>query len=171
MNKLNDIKSISTKMLIILWVMIILNPVFHILLWLFGTFTPNEEFCTTLLVDSSNPSIPVLIISSLSLSVSTLIIWETIKLFKLYSIGEMFTIKNVERYKNLANYLIMYVFVSYFESILISVYLSYTIDDTTISVTFEGIDIALLVVGVIIKIIAKVMSKATEIHEEQLFTI
>jgi len=98
---------------------------------------------------------------------ATLITWQLIKLFKLYKDGFVFTKKNADQYTKISYCILIYVLFRFIESMVFSWF--YSPNGFTFSI--EDIDVALIVMSVIVRLVAKVMHEANELYEEQSMTI
>jgi len=179
MSKLNSVTSLSNKVLMVLWFVIFANPITHAFFWFSGTLYPSENIIfeiddpsnsLTLALDTGT-SWAGYLTSNITILVTTLITWQLIKLFRLYSQGCIFTERNTQQYRKVANLLVFYVLSRFVEGLLLSWVFSTGNDDFYVSVIIEDIDIALLLTSLMINIIAKVMHEAKELQEEQSMTI
>ena len=98
---------------------------------------------------------------------------QLIKLFKNYEKGHVFTIDNVQSYKNLAYSLFAWVIAGFFYDALISLVLSFNNPPghRLIAISFESPEFVALITGAILLIISYVMQEAHKLSDENKFTI
>jgi hypothetical protein len=177
MSNINSIRRLSNKVLIILWIGLFLNPLVFTILWFYSAFNSRDEhFFNDLFLDNELPlsiaqAISGYLVLNITIFISMLIIWQLIKLFRLYREGDVFTAGNISCYKNTANLMILYVVMGYLEEIMLGVVLSYGQDDAAFGVSASDSDLTLLISGIIIRVIAKVMVEAKNLQDEQSLTI
>ncbi|UTT85191.1 DUF2975 domain-containing protein [Vibrio pelagius] len=171
MSSLNSVASLSNKVLISLWLIIFLNPISHAFLWFYGAFGGNDGVILTVNGEqdyfSNEGYIYGYFISNITMVAATLITWQLIKLFKLYKDGFVFTNKNADQYTKISYCILIYVLFRFIESMVFSWF--YSPNGFTFSI--EDIDVALIVMSVIVRLVAKVMHEANELYEEQSMTI
>ncbi|OLQ95204.1 hypothetical protein BIY21_07095 [Vibrio ponticus] len=177
MNNLDGIRTLSQRLLICLWMVLIINPLFNAFLWFNTAFSDGSgDFIMPLAHDIDLPmttgsALVGFLVTNLAVIVSSLMIWQLIKLFRLYREGQIFTVDNVTCYKQLGNYLILFVVVSIFDGLLMGPALSFQQEEMDFYFEISDGDLMLLGTAVIIRLIAKVMSEAKGLHEEQALTI
>lgn len=177
MNNIDGIRSLSQRLLVCLWLVLILNPLFNAFIW-FNTVLSdgNGEFITQLPFDAQFPLetssiILGFLVTNITVLIVSLMLWQLIKLFRLYRSGLIFTLANVACYKNIANYLILFVVAGILDGLLLGPALTFQNEDIDFYFDISDGDIMLLVTAIIIRLIAKVMSEAKGLLEEQALTI
>lgn len=177
MNNLQSIRTLSNRLLTVLWAVLIINPIFTLIMWFGGVYIPNNEFIYSEfsfpieLPLSAEQSIMGYLVINLTVIVASLITWQLIKLFQRYSQGEIFTLNNIHHYKTIGNLAIIYVFVDFLEGLLLGPALTYGQQEMSFAFDIADSDITLLISGIIIRLIAQVMIEAKELHDEQSLTI
>lgn len=177
MDNLSGIRKISQRLLICLWAVLIINPVFNAVMWFGAVFDVNNEFFMAdfpyyleLPLDIG-PTLLGFAVSNITVVVASMIVWQLITLFRLYRDGKIFAMDNVNCYHNIANYIILYVFAGFAVGLLMGPALTYNLEETTVSFGLTDSDITLLIIGIMIRLIAKVMREAKGLYDEQTLTI
>ncbi|MGF1727018.1 DUF2975 domain-containing protein [Photobacterium nomapromontoriensis] len=177
MDNLQSIRTLSNRLLIGLWAVLIINPIFTATMWFSSVYTPNNEFFYSdfsfpvELPLSTGHAIVGYLVINLTVIVASLITWQLIKLFQLYSQGEIFTLNNINHYRAIGNLMILYVLVGCLDGLLLGPALTYGQEEMSFCFDIADSDIALLVSGAIIRLIAKVMTEAKGLYDEQSLTI
>ncbi|OLQ87974.1 hypothetical protein BIY22_07290 [Vibrio panuliri] len=177
MNNLDGIRTLSQRLLICLWVALIINPIFNAFLWLNTAFSDGSgDFVAQFNHDIPLPltttsAILGFAVSNITVLIASLMLWQLIQLFRLYRDGMIFTLENVKCFKQTANLLILFVLASIFDGLLMGPALTFQAEEMSFFFDVSDGDLMLLVTAVIIRLIAKVMSEAKGLHEEQALTI
>ncbi|MUH96218.1 DUF2975 domain-containing protein [Aliivibrio fischeri] len=176
MNNLNNIQSFSSKLLIVFGFALFALPLMDTALWFAATLFNSQSFQSTFPIEVTLPlsfsrSMLGYLPSMLPTLLTCAILWQLILLFRLYKKGQVFTLENTIRYRKIANILIMMPFVQVLSDILLSIALSYTEDNVEGSFNISDSEISVFVIGLIVRVIAKVMEEASLIREEQELTI
>ena len=103
--------------------------------------------------------------------IGVLITWQLIKLFQLYSLGNVFTTKNIAIYHKIANLMILFVIMTFVEELLFGLVLTLGQETISFGINISDSNLALLIAGIIIRLIAKVMAEAKCLHDEHSLTI
>ena len=171
MQNSSSVASLSNKVLMVLWFILFFNPLSNAFLWFLGASGDSDSFKLTVNGEegffNGSEQITSYLISNITILGMTLITWQLIKLFKLYKDGQVFTERNVKQYINISKCIILYVVFRALESFLFS--LLYMPDGFVFGI--EDFDVALIVTGVIVRLIAKVMHEAKGLYDEQSMTI
>jgi len=111
----------------------------------------------------------LLILGSAELVPSLLIYLLLFKLFGLYQRGLVFTVENIQCIKNVGTVLLGWLILKLFYPLLVSLTLRFTGASDTLSIYMSvGSDeLRYLLIGLVIYVIAWVMSEATSLHQEQ----
>jgi len=111
----------------------------------------------------------LLILGSAELVPSLLIYLLLFKLFGLYQRGLVFTVENIQCIKNVGTVLLGWLVLKLFYPLLVSLTLRFTGASDTLSIYMSvGSDeLRYLLIGLVIYVIAWVMSEATSLHQEQ----
>ena len=147
------------------------------IMWFGSVYVPSNELLYSEFpfpVDlplSGDKAIMGYFVINLTVIVASLITWQLIKLFQRYSRGEIFTLNNIHHYRTIGNLIIVYVIVGCLDGLLLGPVLTYSHEDLSFSFGIEDNDIALLISGVIIRLITQVMIQAKELNDEQSLTI
>ncbi|CDT52037.1 DUF2975 domain-containing protein [Vibrio coralliirubri] len=177
MNNLQNIRILSNRLIIVLWAVLIINPIFTLIMWFGSVYMPNNELIYSELSFpielplSAGHAIMGYLVINLTVIVASLITWQLIKLFQRYSKGEIFGINNIHHYKAIGNLVILYVLVGCLDGLLLGPALTYGQQDMSFTFDIADSDVALLISGIIIRLIAQVMTEAKELHDEQSLTI
>ncbi|MGR5153233.1 DUF2975 domain-containing protein [Photobacterium swingsii] len=173
-----SISRFSRKLLILFWFSLIFVAVLNTAFWFIPTLVgePFDWLTVTFPVEVTLP-LPVMrsllgfIPSMFSPFLTMALLWQLIVLFRLYEQGAIFERKNVDCYKKLSYLLIASPFASIFSDVLVS--LALTLDDKGFKLSTEAndADITMMVIGLIVRVIAVVMERAVELHEESELTI
>lgn len=177
MNNIEGIRSLSQRLLVCLWLVLILNPLFNAFIWFNTALSDgNGEFVTQLPFEHQLPldtsaTILGFLVTNITVLITSLMIWQLVKLFRLYHSGLIFTIENVACYKQMANYLILFVFACILDGLLLGPALTFQNEEMSFYFDISDGDIMLLVTAIIIRLIAKVMREAKGLYDEQTLTI
>ncbi|PMP00353.1 hypothetical protein BCS89_23580 [Vibrio splendidus] len=174
---MNSIRTLSNRILILLWGVLFLNPISFAVLWFSNVFNSSSEFFffdapfDIELPLGIGQALSGYLISNITVIVAALITWQLIKLFNLYRIGKVFTSSNIMCYQKIANMMILYVVIGYLEEFLLGFALTYGGSEISFGVSAADSDIALLTTGIIVRVIAKVMAEAKILQDDQSLTI
>ncbi len=176
MNNVNTIQSLSSKLLVAFWFALLFFPLLDTVFWFSATLFDWQWFEASFPVEvtlplSTSRSLLGYIPSMLPALMTSAILWQLILLFRLYKEGQVFTLDNTIRYRKIANTLIMMPFVVILSDILLSMVLSYTEENIEAGFEVSDAEINMLLIGLIVRVIAKVMEEASLIHKEQELTI
>ncbi|EMB49576.1 DUF2975 domain-containing protein [Vibrio mimicus] len=172
----SSIALLSRRLLIILWATFILLPVTDIFLWLCVSILDWPWFEASFPIEVSlplnhNQAILGLIPGMMPSFVVMAICWQLIVLFRLYKQNLVFTLPNVACFRKIANLLIALPFVGFIANALLTMALSYSMEEFQVRVDITDSDFAVLLIGLVAKVIARVMQEAVTIREEQDLTI
>jgi len=111
----------------------------------------------------------LLILGSAELVPSLLIYLLLFKLFGLYQRGLVFTVENIQCIKNVGTVLLGWLALKLFYPLIVSLTLRFSGASETLSIYMSvGSDeLRYLLIGLVIYVIAWVMSEATSLHQEQ----
>ncbi|MDO6541028.1 DUF2975 domain-containing protein [Photobacterium sanguinicancri] len=173
-----SISSFSRKLLILFWLSLIFVAVVNAAFWFVPTLLGDNFDCLTVTfpVEVILP-LPVMrsllgfIPSMFSAFLTVALLWQLIVLFRLYEQGTIFKRKNVDCYKKLSYLLIASPFVSVVGDVLVSLVLTLDNEGFNLSAETNDADITMMVIGFIVRVIAVVMERAVELHEESELTI
>ncbi len=177
MDNLQSIRTLSNRLLVVLWTILFINPIFTMIMWFGSVYIPNNEFFYSELpfpielpLSTGNAIMGYLVVN-LTVIVASLITWQLIQLFQRYSQGAIFTLNNIYHYRSIGNLVIIYVLVGCLDGLLLGPALTYGHQDMSFSFGIADSDIGLLISGIIIRLIAQVMIEAKELHDERSLTI
>ena len=176
MSNTKSITKLSNTLLKILMAALILTPLLDAFCWFYGTITPNQYISFDFPFPISLPfsltksllGFPVILITS---AIYMAIIWQLIKLFRLYKIGDVFTQANVSCFKKISNLIIIYPFADIISTTLLGVVLSIGQDDLNCGISIEDSHVSLLVIGIMLRVVSHVMILANEMKEDQELTV
>jgi hypothetical protein len=111
----------------------------------------------------------LLILGSADLIPSILIYLSLFKLFGLYQRGLVFTAKNIQCIKNIGTTLLAWIALKLFYPLLVTLVLRFSGASDTLSI-YMGLgsnELRYLLIGLVIYVIAWIMSEASSLHQEQ----
>ncbi|MBL4942457.1 MAG: DUF2975 domain-containing protein [Colwellia sp.] len=113
------------------------------------------------------------ILGSMELLPYLLIYFFLFKLFKFYQQGQIFTVANIACFKNIGKTLLAWIGFSIFYPVLVTLFirLSGLSDSLAIYISFGSREFFYLVSGLIIYVMAWIMTMAIELKQEQEFVI
>jgi hypothetical protein len=111
----------------------------------------------------------LLILGGAELVPSLLIYLLLFKLFGLYQRGLVFTVENIQCIKNVGTVLLGWLVLKLFYPLLVSLVLRFSGASDTLSIymSIGSDELRYLLIGLVIYVIAWVMSEATSLHQEQ----
>ncbi|KOO15058.1 hypothetical protein AKJ18_08580 [Vibrio xuii] len=171
-----SISTFSRKLLILFWFSFFFVAVLDTTLWFSATMFNAQWFNATFPVEVELPlsvtrSLIGYIPSMFSALLTMAMLWQLIILFGLYENGRIFEQDNARCYKKLSYLLLATPFIGAISDLLLSLALSYNGDSWYFSVEVDDVDITMMVIGFIVRVIAVVMERAAELHEESELTI
>lgn len=171
-----SISVFSRKLLVLFWFSFVFVAVFDTTLWFSATMFNAQWFNASFPVEvdlplSTTRSLVAYIPSMFSAFLTMAMLWQLIALFGLYEKGQIFEQRNAQCYKKLSYLLIATPFIGALSDLLLSLALSYNGDSWYFSVEVDDVDITMMVIGFIVRVIAVVMERAAELHEESELTI
>lgn len=112
---------------------------------------------------------PLLILGSAELIPSILIYGLLFKLFSLYQQGLVFTFANIRCIKNIGTVLLAWIALKLIYPVIVTLVLRFSGASETLAlyVSLGSGELKLLLIGLVIYVIAWVMSEATSLHQEQ----
>jgi hypothetical protein len=111
----------------------------------------------------------LLILGSADLLPSLLIYWSLFKLFGLYQQGLVFTVANIQCIKNIGTVLLAWIALKLLYPIVVTLVLRFSGASDTLSlyISLGSDELRFLLIGLVIYVIAWIMSEATSLHQEQ----
>lgn len=179
---MNKIKKVSTSFRILFQLAFIILPIISILVWVFApTLFHYNDLNNNVSLDFIPRSVQILhplsptlrwfgfLISLIPLIVSELLLLFLIKLFRLYEKGEIFSINNVKYIKNIGYILLLGQLVNPIYEGLISLVLTWNNPhgQRYISISFNGINVAIILVAILTILVSWIMAEGYKLHEEQ----
>ncbi|WP_064605070.1 DUF2975 domain-containing protein [Photobacterium sp. J15] len=171
------IEKLSKRLLILLWAIFITTPVFISFLWFYGTLVEsgdmvNLEFSYPVALPFTPTKAfmgyPFALAPSL---VYMAIIWQLIRLFRLYRAGLVFTPCNVSCLKITANLMIASPFISAISDLLLGAVLSIGEEELNTGLYFSDTELTIFIIGLMVRAISHVMALAKDMKEEHELTI
>ncbi|MBY4678582.1 DUF2975 domain-containing protein [Marinobacterium arenosum] len=177
MSNLDGIRTLSNRLLICLWGVLISALPLSTAFWFYAALgEPNPNFDAEFPFELALPmsqgqalaGYPVAMIGTL---LTMAITWQLIRLFRLYRDGEVFSGAVTDCYRKAATLLILLVLTGPLQDLLLGVALSIGQPESNVGVNLSDSDLTLLLVGIIVRLVAKVMAEAAQLHDEQALTI
>jgi hypothetical protein len=111
----------------------------------------------------------LLILGSADLLPSILIYWSLFKLFGLYQQGLVFTAANIQCIKNIGTVLLAWIALKLLYPIVVTLVLRFSGASDTLSlyISLGSDELRFLLIGLVIYVIAWIMSEAISLHQEQ----
>ncbi len=98
-------------------------------------------------------------------------IWQLIRLFRLYRAGNVFTLNNVSCLKKTANLMIASPFIGAISDLLLGAVLSIGEEELNTGLYFSDTELTIFVIGLMVRAISHVMALAKDMKEEHELTI
>lgn len=178
---MNKIRLVSKILQFIFLFFIFVLPALTILCW-FYMKNPNDlSMHTTLLPLTNNPfnapDFPArlvgFLVNLIPLSIQLFCLYISMKLFKLYEQGKIFTLKNVRYIRYISIALIAQEIIKPFNQIITTYIL--TLHNPpgyrVIAVSLTNQDLSNLIIGVVILLASWIMTEACKLHDEHTLTI
>jgi len=171
------IQTLSQRLLVLLWIILLCTPLSLTYLWFYGTLfdSPtgvNLEFSydvsLPMSLGQSLIGYPFALVPSL---VYMAIIWQLIRLFRLYRSGEVFTQDNISCFRHIANLMIATPFIDVLSDILLGAVLSFGQEDFNTGLSVDDSDLTILIIGLMVRAISHVMTLAKNLKEENELTV
>ncbi|MGR5145899.1 DUF2975 domain-containing protein [Photobacterium alginatilyticum] len=173
----NAIQTLSQRLLILLWIILLFTPLSITFIWFYGTLVDSAggvslefsyDVSLPLTVGKSLMGYPFALLPSL---VYMAIIWQLICLFRLYQLGDVFTQANVSCFRRIANLMIATPVISVLSNMMLGAVLSIGQESFNIGFTIDDSDLTILLIGLTVRAISHVMTLAKDIKEENELTV
>ncbi len=181
---MNKIKRASRVIRIAFQIAFIVLPILLVLFWIYApnhivipgsgvsfSFIPEGTLIMHALTISNR--IWGFLITAISTSVSLLMIYYVIKLFKLYESGTIFSLQNVKCIKRAGGLLMISQVITQLCNTLLTLILTWgnPPHHQMLELTFSGGNIGLVLVGLMVLVVGWVMTEAVKLRHEQELTV
>lgn len=183
---MSKIKHVSLIFRYSLQLIFILMPLLLAIFWInaphpLARIAPHSSFFLSYIPGGLNILYPLsaqtkilgFAVSLIPLSINLIIIYLLISLFKQFSNNEIFTINNVRTIKRIGYALLIGQLLSPIHQALLSAVLTWSNPPgmRTISVSFVGTNIGIILTAVLLILISWIFAQGAEIQEEQQYTV
>jgi|GEM_PF-1128939 len=177
MSNLSGIQTLSSRLQMCFNILFWLLPVSATALWFSSVLGASEgafqaEFdypislpLTAMQAFSGYP------VAMLTIALMMAIFFQLSRLFGHYKMGDVFGSQPIRRYRVIANLLLLFALSGPVEGLLLGVVLTLDQPEITFNVAVGDGDLGLLLVGLVVRLIAKVMQQAKQLSDEQALTI
>jgi len=177
MHHQNAIQKLSKKLLILLWAILITAPLYDSFMWIYGTMAESGDVISVSFAYPVNlPLTPAKMLMGYPFAILPTVIymamiWQLIRLFRLYRAGNVFTLNNVSCLKKTANLMIASPFIGAISDLLLGAVLSIGEEELNTGLYFSDSELTIFVIGLMVRAISHVMALAKDMKEEHELTI